>query len=277
MLTSKELYSRIDEIVERSYLGFMFMLVGDDFLSDAQKREIEALGLIVGRRPLIELLYILIRNRPTEGYAADATLNRLLDQISSTGILPVLNDAQQSTIDTGRAAIMEAVETTKAEIKKQIRQEVIETNREHRQHVAVKRIENVSQVRDRKDTLKSKLLALIPVIMASAQDAFERSFSSALTDTINDIALDAATADSLFTGVPPKDVIVYKKVVNDDALCTWCEKFYKNADGSPRLFTLAELQANGSNYGKPKREWKPTVGKTHPRCRCQLFHKQPRT
>lgn len=276
MLTSKDLYSRIDEIVERSYLGFMFMLAGEDFLSDAQKREVEALGLIVGRRPLIELLYILIRNRPHEGYANDATLSRLLDQIGSTGILPVLNDAQQATLDVGRSAMMEAVESTKAEIKKKIRQEVIEVNREHRQHVAVKRVENIHDVKERKVSLKDKLLKLIPLIMASAQDAFERSFVSALTDTVNDVAVDAATAESLFTGVPPKDVVVYKKVINDDRLCRWCNKFYQHADGTPIMYTLAELQANGSNYGKAKSEWKPTLGKTHPFCRCQLFHRTPK-
>jgi len=275
MLTSKDLYKRIDEIVERAYLSFLFMLVGEDFLSDEQKRQVEALGLIVGRRPLIELLYILIRNRPTEGYAQDATLNRLLDQISSTGILPILNDAQQATLDTGRAAMIEAVESTKAEIKKRVRQEVIEANREHRQHVAVKRVESISDVKERRDTLRDKLLKLIPAIMASAQDAFERSFTSALTDTVNDVAVDSATAESLFTGIPPKDIVVYKKVVNDDRLCKWCNRFYQHADGSPILYTLAELQANGSNYGKPKSEWKPVLGKTHPFCRCQLFHKNP--
>jgi hypothetical protein len=92
---------------------------------------------------------------------------------------------------------------------------------------------------------------------------------------VNDVAVDAATSESLFTGVPPKDVIVYKKVVNDDRLCRWCDRFYRNEDGSPILYTLAELQANGSNYGKPKSEWKPVLGKTHPFCRCQLFSKTP--
>lgn len=273
MLTGKELYSRIDEIVERAYLGFMFMILGEDALTDEQKRQVEALGLIIGRKPLIELLYILIRNRPHEGYAKDATLNRLLDQISSTGILPVLNDAQQSTIDVAKTAMMDAIETTKQDIKKQIRQQVIEINRQHRQHVAVKRVENVSQIRDQKDDLKAKILKLVPAILISAQQAFERSFSSALTDTINDIVVDNATAESLFTGVPPGKTIVYKKVVSDDSLCQWCKKFYTHADGSPVLFTLAELQANGSNYGKRKSEWLPTLGKTHPRCRCQLFHR----
>lgn len=277
MLTGRELYTNIDSIVERAYLGFMFMLVGADMMTDEQKRQVEALGLIIGTKPLIELLYILIRNRPTEGYAKDSTLNRLLDQVASTGILPILNDAQQATLDVGRSAIMDSIESTKQEVKKQIRQQVIDVNRQHRQHVAVKRIENVKQVNDRKDDLKGKLLKLLPAILMTAQDSFERSFSSALTDTINDVAVDSATAESLFTGVPPASTIVYKKTVDDTSRCSWCRKFYVHPDGSPILYTLEELQANGSNYGRPKSEWKPVLGKTHPRCRCQLFHRKPLT
>lgn len=273
MLTGKDLYARIDDIVERAYLGFAFMLVGQDLLTDEQKRQVEALGLIIGVKPLIELLYILVRNRPTEGYAKDATLNRLINQIAATGLLPIVNDAQQATLDVAKTAMMDAVESTKQELKKQLRQQVIEVNREHRQHVAVKRIENVSQVTERKDTLKSKLLKLLPGIMMATHDSFERSFSSALTDTVNDVAVDAATADSLFTGEPPGKTTVFKKVVDDGSLCRWCRKFYANEDGTPVLYTLEELQANGSNYGKPKSEWKPVLGKTHPRCRCQLFHR----
>ncbi len=272
MLTSRQLYTRINEIVERSYLGFFFMLLGEDVLSDDQKRKVESLGLIIGRRPLIELLYILIRNRPTEGYAKDATLNTLLDQVASTGVLPILNDAQQATLDVGKAAIMEAVESTKDLVKKQLRQEIVEANREYRQHVAVKRVENVPQVKQRENALKKRLLKLVPAIMVSAQEAFGRSFASALTDTVNDAAVDSATSDSLITGVPPKDIIVYKITVDDASRCTWCRKFYVNEDGSPKIYRLEDLQANGTNYGRPKSEWLPTVGKTHVRCRCMLFH-----
>lgn len=273
MLTSKLLYNHIDEIVENAYLGFLFMLVGADMLSDDQKRQVERLNLVIGRRPLIELLYMLIRNRPAEGYSTQFTLNHILSQAES-GVLPVLNDAQQATIDTGRAAMMDAIETTKQELKKKIRQEIIDLNRQQRQNTAVKRIESISQLNERKQTLKDKLLKLIPAVMMSAQDTFDRAFSSALTDTINDVVVDSATSESLFTGVPPGKTVVYKKVIKDDRLCRWCHKFYTNQDGSPKLYSLEELQANGSNYSKPKSEWKPTLGKTHPRCRCQLFYRK---
>jgi len=60
--------------------------------------------------------------------------------------------------------------------------------------------------------------------------------------------------------------------VNDGHLCIYCDHFYTAADGSPRVFTLSELQKNGSNEGKKKSQWKPTLDSTHPRCRCQLLN-----
>ena len=54
--------------------------------------------------------------------------------------------------------------------------------------------------------------------------------------------------------------------------CQWCDKFYTEG-GKPKEYRLSELVANGSNYGKPKSAWLPTISVTHPRCRCQLHYK----
>ena len=55
--------------------------------------------------------------------------------------------------------------------------------------------------------------------------------------------------------------------------CHWCNKAYNNDDGTPKIYKLSELQANGSNLGLPKGAWKPVIGAHHFRCRCQLFFK----
>jgi hypothetical protein len=151
---------------------------------------------------------------------------------------------------------------------------LVEVNREHRQHVAVHRVSNVHETKKQKHDMIQALLAFLPTILAAAKEVFERNISSAVTDTVNDAVVDSATDESLMTGVSPRNTIVFKKVVNDDSLCQWCRKFYLLPDGTPRLFRLEELQANGSNYGKKKTDWKPVLGKTHPRCRCQLFYRK---
>ena len=35
----------------------------------------------------------------------------------------------------------------------------------------------------------------------------------------------------------------------------------------PRIFLLSELEANGTNVGRKRRDWLPTVGAVHPWCR----------
>jgi hypothetical protein len=53
--------------------------------------------------------------------------------------------------------------------------------------------------------------------------------------------------------------------------CSMCKKLYLEPDGvTPRIFTLSELQANGTNYGKKQRDWVATLGTLHPNCLCPL-------
>ena len=270
MLTGKTLFNRIDEIVELSYLTFLFELIGADILSDAQKRQLESMGLIIGQRPLIELLYILIRNRPRDGYDNAKSLQQLFDEIANTGVLPVVSDAQQATIDTAKVAFMESIESTKAELKKKIRQEIIKANKEYRQSVSVHRYVNVQKEQKKHKDYTAALVAALVLLPDLIHKNFKRVYTTNLTDFINDAVVDQATLDATLTGVPSADTQVYKKVVNDGSLCQWCRRFYMRKDGSPIIYSLSELQANGTNEGKPKSAWKPVLGATHPHCRCQL-------
>lgn len=62
------------------------------------------------------------------------------------------------------------------------------------------------------------------------------------------------------------DVLVYKEVYSK--ACRWCIKLYlTNGVGSqPKLFSLQELEANGTNVGLKVNDWKATVSPAHPHC-----------
>ena len=47
-----------------------------------------------------------------------------------------------------------------------------------------------------------------------------------------------------------------------------CTRLHVGPDGHPRIFTLAELERNGTNHGRKARDWKPTVSGIHPHCQC---------
>ena len=53
--------------------------------------------------------------------------------------------------------------------------------------------------------------------------------------------------------------------------CNKCKQLYLESDGiTPRIFRLADLISNGSNYGKKQSDWKATVPCLHPNCMCTL-------
>lgn len=53
--------------------------------------------------------------------------------------------------------------------------------------------------------------------------------------------------------------------------CADCKRLFLDEDGKPRIFTVVELAANGTNVGKPRSEWLPTLTAAHPRCRCGCY------
>jgi hypothetical protein len=67
-----------------------------------------------------------------------------------------------------------------------------------------------------------------------------------------------------------KDQKVYKDVF--EGACRHCIRLYLTGgiESQPKIFTLQELQENGTNIGLKVNDWKPIVGSTHAFCRCQL-------
>lgn len=94
----------------------------------------------------------------------------------------------------------------------------------------------------------------------------------AVTEISN--ALNLGAADAIIDrnkDKKPSDILVYKLVHLDSALCPHCRRFYLESDGiTPKVYKMSELMANGSNYGKKPSQWRPTLGATHPNERCEL-------
>ena len=65
------------------------------------------------------------------------------------------------------------------------------------------------------------------------------------------------------------DTMVY--IRPSKTACNKCKQLYLEKDGvTPRVFSVAELVANGSNYGKKQADWKACVPPLHPNCMCVL-------
>lgn len=64
------------------------------------------------------------------------------------------------------------------------------------------------------------------------------------------------------------------KIPNPDA-CPDCLRLYTTDGTTPRVFALKELVANGTNRGRKRADWLPTVDALHPRCHCTLVSVPP--
>lgn len=91
-----------------------------------------------------------------------------------------------------------------------------------------------------------------------------------LAATEQQFAMQEGTARAISRGRNPKDVRVAKLPAPD--ACPDCVRLHLTAGrGSPpRIFSLRELTANGTNVGVKRDAWKATVGPVHPWCGCEL-------
>jgi hypothetical protein len=57
------------------------------------------------------------------------------------------------------------------------------------------------------------------------------------------------------------------RLVDPDG-CKDCRRLYYDG-GRPKIFSLSELEGNGTNVGLKRSQWQPVVGATHPWCNCR--------
>ena len=56
--------------------------------------------------------------------------------------------------------------------------------------------------------------------------------------------------------------------VPEDGACPDCLRLLLDKNGNPRVFTVDEMESNGTNVGRKRNNWLPTSWPIHPNCRC---------
>jgi hypothetical protein len=59
--------------------------------------------------------------------------------------------------------------------------------------------------------------------------------------------------------------------VTETGACPDCIRLFRDAQGNPMTFPVGELIANGTNVGRKRKDWVPTIWPVHPRCRCDTI------
>lgn len=77
-------------------------------------------------------------------------------------------------------------------------------------------------------------------------------------------------------GKSPEELLVYKTGTHmKHESCDMCQRFWFTADGSPRVYRMSDLLRNGTNIGRKKADWQPTLDSTHPNCCHYLIELKP--
>lgn len=270
MLLEQRVQDRINEAIDQAYLSFLINIIGYAALSEDDQRKATLLGLVQINRPLIESLYQIARERGNESNRKPMKLRDLIAWAGMSGILP-LSDAQVYTLEHAKREMYDAIENAREEYKKKIRQTILRVNDEAR-HSELSETYTVQERQAKRAILVGTVLTAISALATKLQDSFDRGATVALTNMLSNATVDEVMISSLVNQSSASEVRVYKRVMNDGKLCGWCSKFYMNKDGSPKVYRLTDLLANGSNDGRAKSEWKAVIGSTHPRCRCQLHY-----
>lgn len=270
MLLEQRVQDRINDAIDQAYLSFLITLIGYDVLSADDKRKATLLGLVQINRPLIDSLYSVAKQRSTERDRKPVKLRDLIAYANLQGVLP-LTDAQAYSLEHAKREMYDALQNSREEYQKKIRQAILRANDDAR-HTELAQNVTSQERQSRRAMQVGVLLVGLSNVLQKLEDSFTKGATVALTNLINNAAVDEISINSLVNQVKAGEALVYKKVVNDGSLCAWCSKFYTNKDGSPKVYKLSELLANGSNDGLPKSSWRAVVGSTHPRCRCQLHY-----
>jgi len=258
MLISNKKLTGIQAKIAMAYDILAYQLVGDEFFTPEQKAAISLSGILPEKKPVVELIYALVRSEASKNYNG-LSAKELLTHVAPFLPSLIFVDFEQATVDQAKAAIYAAVQAAKNDAIKRISSRILTANQEFRQ-VSNKHVERIKS----SEKLHSELLMLIPAVLTT----FGRELTTSLTTFLNETIVDNAKSLGELT--------CYKEVVDDAHLCNWCGKFYKNKDGSPKVYSIAELQKNGVNDPSNKASWKPVIGATHTLCRCLLFHGTPK-
>lgn len=111
-------------------------------------------------------------------------------------------------------------------------------------------------------------------VFNAAADAVRRRRQEFRSDWNRTVKTEMQTAkeqgaSSALMAYPDGDRTKVCKVCRADA-CAQCIAAYQNPDGTPKVFTIGELRANGTNAGRKAAEWLPVIGCMHPHCQCSL-------
>lgn len=266
MVTKKATIEKIREIIGKHYARLAVSVLGRDALSEKELKELEAQGIDTSNKDsLLSLVYNHnFINHPVDDISPKS-VEDMKSQQSVQGLTPK-GEAHEYTLENINDKTKQYIEKLKLDMMTKVEAIIRENNDSYKMDA----LQNL----DRQDVLdelmkESSLGKLKQKLKDTSGEGSRDWLRVAITEMSN--AIGIASVDRIVSDNRDSDldeVYVFRITVKDAKTCKWCRRFYDDDDGSPKLYRLSSLLANGSNYGKKTDEWQAVIGATHPNERC---------
>lgn len=277
MLTNDQIHTVL-ELLDRQLIFFAGSTLGPGALSDQDKDTLAKHGINADtiysedKDPIVLNFHLgLLSNILSDEKAKGLSYDQLIKYIQSGQHIP-LNDREKATINSIRMQSMADIRANKGKIFSDVNNVVakqFDSARADQEEFIRDRIIDSNKERSARKNISREI--------AKLTGDWSRNFDKSV-QYISHTALNEGRAAMIERRYGSNhEAKVYFQVQPD--ACDHCVKHYlKEGKGSePRIFTLKELHANGSNIGRKAGEWLPTIQALHVHCRCLLTEYIPGT
>ena len=274
MIISKDTLKVIKDVIDKHYNKFTLSVLGKDVFTPEQIESFKLQGVDVDSpKSWLDMVYNYNFLNDIKDASKPQSVGGMIAQQAQPGVVPV-GEAHDAALEHLNESAKISLDKLKADWKARVEGIVRDSNNDYRFDA----LQNL----DREDRLDSYLKAnsvgkIKTELRDATKDGNRNWLRVATTETSN--AIGIGSTDRIVSqnrSTPAEDIYVYRIVVLDAALCKYCRRFYQDSDGSPKVYKLSTLLANGSNYGRKAFQWKPVTTATHPNERCsQVIQLRP--
>ncbi len=273
MVIKKETIQRIKDIIERRYRHLTLSLLGSGVLSAEDLAALKARGVDTSSKgSFLELVYNHSFMNPPGNPAAPTSAKDAEAQQRPSGAKPA-GEAHDYAVEHANENAAQLLDRMRVDVATRVESIIRETNNKYKSNA----LQNLVRPEEADELVKESMVGEIKQrLRDTAGDANRDWTRIAVTEVSNVIGI--GSTDRIVAQNKDKnlqEVYVFRVTVSDATTCKWCRNFYLDADGSPKVYRLSTLLANGSNYGKRTSDWRPVIQATHPNERCSQVVELP--
>lgn len=274
MVTNKETLDLIKRIIEKHYTRLVISVLGKPGLTKEEIKTLEDAGYDTSNDDsLMSLVYYHnFINHPIDK-ESPKTIPEMEAQQSVKGLKPE-GQANDYSIENANDKMLQYINKMKLDVATRIDALVRENNDAYKMNALQNLNRDATSDELMKESTIGKLRQKLRDTSKDGNRDWVRVAVTEMSNTIGIASVDRIVTDN--TEKPLDDVFAYRVIVHDERTCKYCRRFYEDHDGSPKVYKLSTLLANGSNYGKNRDSWMPVTGATHPNERCsQVLELKP--